>query len=185
MEHPTIHHLFEYQDGTLDPGTASAVKLHLDTCADCSRELEIQDAITRSARQALSAAHQPKLEERILAFAETSIPAPKRMRRFELSPGNIGFALFVAAFIVITSMVLLNAKPEPDSGSVVILASDAVTVLETWSETVTSQLKSILSPLRVRSADPSISTIMLATIVLLVLFFVDRFLLRFLQRPRS
>lgn len=184
MEHPTLHRLLEYLDDSLDPYTSAAVQLHVTGCTDCARELELQRSIMLSSRQALETSISPACEQRILTAVAPARTTPKRMRQFRFSFGDAAFGLFLAAFLLITIMVLFRSESKPDSGSVNTIARETVSILESWNGAATQLLRSTLEPLRLHVPGPAVSTILLVFPILLILYLVDRFLQR-IFRTRS
>ena len=174
-------------DDALDPYTAARIRQHLLDCESCAREIELHASIARSARVALSVSASSGLEERILSQYQ---PVPVRISwagraaRFVRSPGNVVFLLFLTAFVVFTGVAMVHSLSKPVSGSLNIPTRETVSVLETCGETITGFLHPLIAPLRLHSNYTAASTIMLVLPILLLLFLLDRYVLRFLQRSR-
>jgi hypothetical protein len=98
MNHLSIEQILEYVDGTILNGERTQVVAHLESCPRCRREVELQRALAKSAREAPLTKASRKLVDRIM---ETILPGTgnRLLRKFVNNLGNL------LAMIVVLSIV--------------------------------------------------------------------------------
>jgi anti-sigma factor RsiW len=120
--------LLDEQRGRLDAPTATALAAHLDTCADCRHEDEVERVLTEQLEQRMPQHAAPlALKRRLAATVSASgarVAAPSRRRSWALAA-----SLLAASLAGVTLLFSLFASPRVPATLVAEAVNDHLRVL--------------------------------------------------------
>ncbi len=95
MTHLTNREVLEAADRMLTTGGFPPEMVHVNECASCRREIELQVAVLRSARVALSPGASEAIRRSVLRTLQTD----RKHRRYRWLAGNLGNIMALAGVI--------------------------------------------------------------------------------------
>lgn len=183
MNHLTVQQILEYVDGTILNGERTQVVAHLESCPRCRREVELQRALAKRAREVPLTRPSRRVVDRIM---ESILPATGNtlLRKVVNNLGN------VLAMIVVLSIVVYAVSTPPvwkgDAAPSVI--SETFKTYTGFYDQVSRYLTTESAKLQSKGSTPAShegeKIIALTIVSLLALAALDKFVIRRVIRTK-
>jgi hypothetical protein len=184
MSHLSPIEVFQIVDETTANGERTRIVAHLEICARCRQEVELQRRILRVSKSASLVRPSEKLRSNVL-----DIVAPRpRKNLVTLVVNNLGNVLAMAMVLTVVWFAANSPVPAAESGKPSIFADAVKVYLEYYSrarDLVTrEEVRLVGEP--AKSVPTGSGNVMLMTVVsVLILVAADRFVVRRFLRIRT
>jgi hypothetical protein len=182
MNHLTVQQILEYVDGTILNGERTQVVAHLESCPRCRREVDLQRALAKSAREAPLTRPSRRLVDRIM---EAVLPTTDSLLRKIVN--NLGNLL--AMIVVLSIFVYALSTPSVWKGEAApSVISETFKTYTGFYDQVSRYLTTESAKLQSKGSTPasrdSEKIIAFTIISLLALAALDKFVIRRVMRTK-